>query len=231
MLKIFIPCYNEEKAIEKNTKKVYEILSSKFKNFKLYVIDDGSKDKTSEILKRLKLKNFVYVRCNGPSRRENLVQSMCRYSNNNDLIGFMDADRSTGEEALDLAIKAIENNYDIVIGRRYVKGAKIKRKLDRRIISFLFNLSVRIYFNSKIRDHECGFKFFKAKILKDLVKEMGINYERKMFWDSEMLVRAQRNKLKILEIPVAWVEGPKSALTFKKELPMIKYALKLRFRL
>src|SRR3989344_5304017 len=191
MLKIFIPCYNEEKAIEKNTKKVYEILSSKFKNFKLYVIDDGSKDKTSEILKRLKLKNFVYVRCNGPSRRENLVQSMCRYS----------------------------------------KGAKIKRKLDRRIISFLFNLSVRIYFNSKIRDHECGFKFFKAKILKDLVKEMGINYERKMFWDSEMLVRAQRNKLKILEIPVAWVEGPKSALTFKKELPMIKYALKLRFRL
>src|SRR3989344_9669057 len=144
----------------------------------------------------------------------------------------MDADRSTGEEALKQAVGSIEkDNYDIVIGSRYVRGAKIKRTFNRRVISFLFNNFVRLYFNSKIKDHECGFKFFKAEILKDLVKEMGINYERKMFWDSEMLIRAQKKKLKILEIPVAWVEGPKSALTFKKELPMIKYALKLRFRL
>jgi len=232
MLKIFIPAYNEEKAIMSNINQIHSILSRKFKDFRLYLIDDGSTDKTSEIAKNIKLKDYKYIRCNCPSRRENLVQSMAKYSDNNDIIGFMDADRSTGEEALDSAIKAIEkNNYDIVIGSRYVKGSKIKRKIDRRIISFIFNNFVRLYFSSKIKDHECGFKFFKASLLKELVNEMGVNNERKMFWDSEMLIRAQRKNLKILEVSVVWVEGPKSALSFRKELPMIKYMLKLKYRL
>ncbi len=231
MLRIFIPAYNEENLIEENVKNIHKIISSQFKNFKLYLVDDGSTDKTGEIARKIRLKNFNYLKCNGPSRRENLVQSMAKYSDDKDIVGFMDADRSTGEEALKLAVNNIENNYDIAIGSRYVKGAKIKRTINRFLISKLFNMFIKLYFNSKIKDHECGFKFFKGGILKELVKEMGINYERKMFWDSEMLVRAQRKKLKILEVPVTWVEGQKTALTFKKELPMIRYALKLRFRL
>ena len=231
MLKIFVPAYNEEAAIGENLTNIYNILYKRFRSFNLYLIDDGSTDNTGDIAKNLKLKNFTYLKCNGPSRRENLVQSMAKYSGNNDIVGFVDADRSTGEMALNLALNPLSNDYDIVIGSRYIKGSKIKRKLDRRIISFLFNKFVKFYFNSKIKDHECGFKFFKGKILKELVNEMGINFQRKMFWDSEMLVRAQRKKLRILEIPVTWVEGPKSALSFKKELPMIKYALKLKFKL
>ena len=157
---------------------------------------------------------------------------MVKYSNKRDIIGFMDVDRSTGEEALRLAVDSLkENKYDIVIGSRYVAGSKIKRKADRLIISKLFNTFVRIYYNSKIKDHECGFKFFKAEILKDLVNEMGINYKRKMFWDSEMLIRAQKKKLRIREIPINWIEGTKSALSFKKELPMLKYMIELKFRL
>ena len=230
MLKIFVPAYNEEKVIETNIRNIHDIITKKFKDFRLYLVDDGSTDSTHKIGKNINLKNYKYLRCGGPSRRENLVQSMVKFSNKEDIVCFIDADRSTGEEALDYAIEKMKD-YDIVIGSRYVKGSKIKRKLDRRIISFLFNKFVRIYFRSKIRDHECGFKLFKAKVLKELVNEMGINHERKMFWDSEMLIRAQRKGFHILEIPVRWIEGPKSALGFKKELPMIKYILKLRFRL
>lgn len=231
MLKIFVPAYNEEKNIEKNIKDIHKILTNKFNEFKLYVINDGSTDNTENILNNIKQKNFEAIKCNGPSRRENLVQSMVKYSKDGDIVGFMDADRSTDEDALDLIIKPLEENFDIVIGSRYVKGAIIKRTIKRRTISFFFNLFVKFYFNSKINDHECGFKFFKANVLKALVKDMGINNERKMFWDSEMLVRAQRKNYKILEIPVTWFEGPKSALSFKKELPMLKYMLKLRARL
>ncbi len=231
MLRIFIPAYNEGKVIADTISSIYRILDNRFKPFKLYLIDDGSIDNTSDVIKSIKLKDFVYVKCKGPSRRENLVQSMAKFSSNEDIVGFLDADRSTNEIALSSAVGAIENGYDIVIGSRYVHGAKIKRKIDRLFISKIFNTFVRVYFKSKIKDHECGFKFFRGLVLKKLVGIMGVNNNRKMFWDSEMLIRAQRMNLKILEIPVSWIEGPKSALSFKKELPMIKYIIKLKSRL
>ncbi len=231
MLRIFVPAYNEEHIIEQSVRFFLTKIGKQFYNFKLYLVDDGSTDNTGTIAKKLKLPHFQYVRCNGPSRRENLVQTMARISKDEDVVGFMDADRSTGLEALQGAVNAIsKKKYDIVIGSRYVPGARIKRKPDRLFISKCFNAFVRLYFGSKIRDHECGFKFFRGRVLKELVKEMGINQQRKMFWDSEMLVRAQRKRLKVLEVPVSWVEGPKSALSFKKELPMVAYMVKLRFR-
>ena len=229
MLKIFIPAYNEEKIIDSNIRNIYSLLSKRFNSFKLYLVDDGSTDNTYNIAKSIKLKNFVYVRCNGPSRREYLVQSMVKFSSDGDVVGFMDADRSTGEDYLDHAVSSIKD-FDIVIGSRYVSGSDIKRKIDRLFISKCFNFFVRTFYGSRINDHECGFKFFKAKVLKELVKDMGINFERKMFWDSELLIRAQRKNFRILEVPVFWVEGAKSALSFKKELPMVLYMLKFRFR-
>lgn len=98
----------------------------------------------------------------------------------------------------------------------------------RKVISFCFNNCIRLFFGSKIRDHECGFKIFKTSSLKKIVEKTGIdNKDRKMFWDSEMWIYAQDLKLKVLEIPITWTEGKKSALRFKTELSMIKYALKL----
>src|SRR3989344_900187 len=223
MLKIFIPAYNEENVIEKTIIDISSLLSKISNDYKLYLIDDGSTDNTGIIGSSMKLKNFFYIKCNGPSRRENLVQSMIKHSNDGDIVCFMDADRSTGEDAIKNAVNSIKKGYDIVIGSRYVKGSKIKRKSDRLFISKIFNAFVRFFYGSKINDHECGFKFFKADVLKVLVKDMGINYQRKMFWDSEMLIRAQRKNFSILEVPVFWVEGPKSSLSFSKELPMIWY--------
>ena len=108
MLKIFIPAYNEEKIIESNIRDIYSLFSKKFKSFKLYLVDDGSTDNTYNIAKSIKLKNFFYVKCGGPSRRENLVQSMVKYSSGDDIVGFMDADRSTSEDVLDLVVKKLE---------------------------------------------------------------------------------------------------------------------------
>jgi hypothetical protein len=60
---------------------------------------------------------------------------------------------------------------------------------------------------------------------------MGWNLQRRAFWDSEMLIRAQQEGYRIKEVPVNWVEGPKSYISIKKEKFMISYILLLKFRL
>jgi len=90
---------------------------------------------------------------------------------------------------------------------------------------------LNIYFFSRVRDHECGFKLFKYEVIRDLIKDMGWNLQRRAFWDSEMLIRAQQKGYRIKEVPVIWVEGPKSYISIKKEKSMIIYILRLKFRL
>ena len=144
-------------------------------------------------------------------------------------VGFLDCDLATDIGDLENLIINIPN-YDMVIGDRYAPSSNISRSLDRKIISVLFNSSMRVMFGSKIRDHECGFKIFKHDALEEIVSHTGFGplyKDRKMFWDTEMLVYAQALNYKILEIPVKWNAGDKSALRFSSELSMIPYILNL----
>ncbi len=229
---LFMPCYNEEAVLEKNALIVLKTLKSFLKNFEFVIVDDASTDKTLSIARKLARKHKeikVMHYTDGPSRRENLLKSFLRARGR--IIAFIDADLSTDPKHLKRLI-TLARKYDIVIGSRYVKGAKCVRSISRRLISFFWNLFMRIYFGSPIKDHFQGFKAFKRDVLFSLLKETGIgNKERRMFWDAEFLVRAQRRKCSIKEFPISWKEGSKSALRFFKEFSMIPYALKLKFKL
>ncbi len=232
MIKIFIPVYNEERFIKSNLKYMLNrFLNLLYDDFIIYIVNDGSIDKTGDIIDSMNFKNLIHLRCKGPTVRENLAKMILKHAENNDLIFFMDADLSTDMSAIPQLFKTIKQGYDIAIGSRYIKGSRLSRTPYRFIVSKIFNLFLRIYFSSKINDHECGFKLFKANIIKDLIKDMGWNLQRRAFWDSEMLIRAQRKKYKIREIPVIWREGPKSYISIKKEKSMATYILFLKFRL
>jgi len=231
---VFIPAYNEEKILEESITRVYRKLKELEYNFELFIIDDSSTDSSPIIGGRLadKYKGVRFIGYhNGPSRRENLAKSF-RLAEG-DIILFMDVDLSTDLKHLKELIESVKRDYDIATGSRHVEGASINRKLSRRIISSSFKYFVKFYFNSKINDHECGFKAFKREIILKLVNEMGYDseFKRKMFWDAEMLIRAQKKGCRIKEIPVQWAAGEKSALRFFRELSMIPYLLSLRFRL
>lgn len=232
MIKIFIPAYNEEAFIEKNLRYMYKRFTDLLKEeFILYLVNDGSTDRTGEIIDSLNLKNLIHLRCKGPTVRENLAKMIFKHGNDGDLIFFMDADLSTNMSAIPQLLAAINNGYDIAIGSRYIKGSRLMRTPYRFFISKVFNLFLRFYFFSRINDHECGFKLFKASVIKDIIKDLGTNLLRRAFWDSEMLIRAQQKKYKIKEVPVSWVEGPKSYISVNKEKSMVPYILFLKFKL
>lgn len=234
MLKIsvFIPCYNEGDTLKKSIIKLYDHLTQSKYSFELFIIDDASSDSTPLIGKKLskKHKQIRFIRYDsGPSRRENLAQSFKLAKG--DIILFMDADLATNLNSFQSLVKETEK-YDIVTGSRHLPKSIVERTFYRNLISILFKYFVMFYFNSKIYDHQCGFKAFKKEVILELVEEMGYDkeYKRKMFWDSEMLIRAQK-KYKIKEIPVHWKAAEKSTMKFFKELSMFPYILKLRFKL
>jgi len=232
MIKVFIPAFNEEKFIGTNLKYIFFKFSKLIKeDFVIYLINDGSTDRTGEIVDSLNIKNLIHIRCKGPTVRENLAKMLFKYGNDDDILLFMDADLSTDIATIPQLLNEINKDYDIVIGSRYVKGSKLKRIPYRYIVSKLFNLFLKFYFGSKIKDHECGFKLFKAKIIKEIIREMGWNLQRRAFWDSEMLIRAQQKNYSIKEVPVIWVEGPKSYISIKKEKSMIPYIFMLKIKL
>ena len=230
---LIVPVYNEEKIIQDTVSSVTEyadyIKNTRGIGIDVIFLDDGSTDFTPNILDNLvnvEGYDIKVIHDNGPSRRENLVKQML--NTNTKYVGFMDCDLATDINDLENLITNIPN-YDIVTGDRYAPSSNVDRSIDRKIISVAFNYSMRQMFGSKMRDHECGFKMFKKDSLEKIVEHTGYGddyKERKMFWDTEMLVYAQKMGYKILEVPVNWKAGKKSALRFKTELSMIPYILK-----
>ena len=233
MISMYIPCYNEEKQLAENIIKICQALQRIKKQFEIVIIDDGSIDRTAlqaKILEK-KYKEIKYEWYkNGPSRRENLGKAM--KSAKGEIIAFMDLDLSVDLMHLPQLIESIENGNDIAIGSRY-KGVQAKRSAARLIISTMYNFFMYLYLNSQIHDHQCGFKAFKKEKLLPVLEEMGYDnqFVRGWFWDVELLLRAQKKGYKIDEFSVQWNAGKQSSFDLKRELRMLPYVLKLRWRL
>ncbi len=231
---LFLPVYNEERILGKNISKIFDVLKELRKNFEIIIVDDGSSDNTHKACKKMCANNnrIRYIRYNnGPSRRENLAKSFKKAKG--DIIAFMDMDLATDISHTKRLFEEIEKGADIAIGSRNIRKAYIKRTLFRRSISYLYNLFMRIYFNSHILDHQCGFKAFKKDVILNLIQEMDYDYKfiRGWFWDTELLLRAQKKHYKIIELPVRWKMGEKSEFNVNRELRMIPYILKLKNRI
>lgn len=233
MLSIVIPIYNEAEILERNVTAVYSEAKKICPSFEILICDDSSTDATPEISEQLskRFKEITHVRYhNGPSRRENMALAM--KSAKGGIIAYLDSDLAVKPEFIRKLLEGIRAGNDIVIGSRYVKGAVCERKLFRSIISKTYNFFMQTYFGSRICDHQCGFKAFKRKAILQLIEELGYDkkFKRGWFWDTELLIRAQRRHYRILEIPVVWEYGKRSTFRLMREVRMIPYVLMLKWR-
>ncbi|MGV8163173.1 MAG: glycosyltransferase [Candidatus Nanoarchaeia archaeon] len=230
---IFIPVYNESENLEKNLKKVRNYLDNQNISSAITIVNDNSSDNTKKILNNIKKKYALNILnySQGPSRRENLARAMSE--SRAKYIIFMDFDLATDIKHLPELIRELKKGNDVVIGSRYLPQSVLKREKHRLLISKPYNLFMRIYFGSKIKDHQCGFKGFNAVKFKKIQTKMGYDqkYKRGWFWDVEFLVRAQKDKYKIMEIPVNWTAGKKTSFNIRRELRMVPKMLGLRFKL
>ncbi len=232
-ISLFIPVYNEEKILKRHINKIYDYLKKITDKFELVIVDDSSTDNTHSIILELqKQKEFLrYLRFeNGPSRRENLGESMktAKYS----LVGYMDFDLAVPMFFLKELIKSANEGYDLAIGSRRIKGAKVNRSFYRRVWSALYHKTIKLLFLSNIHDYQCGFKLFKKESLITLLEEVGYDkkFQRGWFWDAQLILSAEKRGFKIKEIPISWNEGAKSSFSLSRELKVLPYIFKLKLR-
>jgi arabinofuranan 3-O-arabinosyltransferase len=227
---IFVPCYNEEKILEANIRKLDSFLATTELDYLIWIVDDCSTDRTLEIAKKLcdELDTIGFQSYEGdrPSRRENLLYSMFSVGTT-DVIAFIDCDLSTDIKDLPKLLLDVQKGT-IVIGNRYDRNSKITRSLKRFIISKVLNLYTKYLFNTKLDDHFIGFKAFHRQDYAKICWCMGISSLRSMWADAEMLIWARNLGLEIKQIPVTWIESRFTKLNYKRECGIILYSLWFR---
>ena len=202
-----IPTRNSAKFIENTLKKVREELEKIGLSYEIILAEDGSEDETPEVCGKLakKYKNVIHIHHKeklGRGRALNIAFKKAR----GEILVYMDDDLATDLKHLKELIYAVKDRgYDLATGSRMMKGSiVIGRSASRKISSMVYNFLVRFLLGSKVKDHQCGFKSFRRG---NIISWLDDVKDTHWFWDTEILVKAQRRGLKVYEFPVIWRES------------------------
>ncbi|VVB69803.1 Glycosyltransferase AglD [uncultured archaeon] len=230
---LIIPAYNEEKRIIKNL----NTYSKTFSNWKIIVVVNGSTDNTYKLVKKFSEThyNIKPIEAKEKIRKGGAVKLgfniALKTAKNNDLIGFVDADSSTSPQEFSKLIEMIQKEkIDGIIASRYSHGGKMnpKQSKTRRIASRIMNLIVRILFNLKYTDTQCGAKLFRARALKQIISKMK---EKGWMFDVELLYLLKKTNNKIESVGINWKNDTRSHLNVSNAPKMLYDIIKIRLKL
>ena len=200
-ISILIPAYNEEERIVSSLEKISSFFNDQ--EYEIIVVDDGSTDKTREVVSK-----FDNVILN--NQRENFgkgfsVKEGIFMATGNKVL-LTDADLSTPIEEYN-KLNEYFNDYPIVIGSRALAESQVQNNIFRKMLGRFGNLLIR-FIVKDIKDTQCGFKLFDRNVASDLFSRQTI---KGFGFDFEILFLAQKKEYKIKEVPVIWknVEGSK----------------------
>jgi len=208
-VEIVIPVYNEQDDLEASIRRLHDYLSDHFPlTWTITVADNASADRTWGIAcglaNELEHVRAVHLDQKGRGRalRATWSASTAR------VVAYMDVDLATDLDALlPLVAPLLSGHSDVAIGSRLSADARVVRGPKREIISRAYNLILKATLHNRFSDAQCGFKAVRrdvARALLPLVEDDG------WFFDTELLVLAEHNGLRIHEVPVDWVDDPDS---------------------
>ncbi|MDD2655116.1 MAG: glycosyltransferase family 2 protein [Candidatus ainarchaeum sp.] len=217
VLSVIIPAHNEEKRLEPTVRALEKELGRMGKDYEIIIAEDGSSDHTLSIARHLENERIRVLHSDARLGKGKAVQDAA-LSARGGIIAFMDADLAADLSGLPALVGSVENGAPIAIGSRYVPGSATRRKFLRGLYSRAFNLAVSLLWNSRVKDHQCGFKAFRGSAVLPWIREV---QSKSWFWDAEFLVRAQEKGIPIAEIPIRWNEAASSEFRFLDILGMM----------
>jgi putative flippase GtrA len=209
MLDVAIPVHNEEADLEPCVRRLLAHLRGSFPYpFRITIADNASTDATLAVARHLERElpevAAVHLDAKGRGRALRAVWS----ASDAPVLAYMDVDLSTDLAALlPLVAPLISGHSDLAIGSRLSRGSRVVRGVKREVISRGYNLLLRGTLATRFSDAQCGFKAIRKDVadrLLPLVEDMG------WFFDTELLVLAERTGLRIHEVPVDWIDDPDS---------------------
>jgi glycosyltransferase AglD len=215
---VVIPAHNEENFIEKSINSLEQYISNagspcknKY-NFSILIAEDGSSDKTFDIVKRLSNEyNNIFVRHSENKLGRGRAVKEAWKDMNADIYAYLDADLATRLSYFSILLNTCSQGFDVVTGSRYVTDSNVDRPFLRAKVSKAYNSIINLLFKTSVKDHQCGFKAVN-KNARDIILNKSVFDD--WFWDTEIFVIARHNGLRVTEFPVEWQEkrGKKTPL-------------------
>ncbi|HEU5027780.1 MAG TPA: bifunctional glycosyltransferase family 2/GtrA family protein [Spirillospora sp.] len=209
LVEVVIPVYNEERVLAASVRRLHAYLADTFPYpFRITIADNASTDGTwraaQELTARLDRVDAVHLGMKGRGRALRHVWG----TSDADVVAYMDVDLSTDLDAfLPLVAPLISGHSDLAIGSRLTRGSAVVRGPRREVISRCYNLLLRTTLAARFSDAQCGFKAARTEIVQALLPSVE---DEEWFFDTELLLLAERNGLRIHEVPVDWVDDPDS---------------------
>ena len=208
-LEIVVPVFNEEAVLEKSIRRLTEYLTHEMPaTWRVTIADNASTDRTAAIATRLseRMPNVQYRRLDTKGRGYALRDAWS--ASDARVLAYLDVDLSTDLAALPpLVAPLLSGHSDISIGTRLGRGSRVIRGPKREFISRTYNFLLHQAMQVRFSDAQCGFKAIRAEVAKRLLPHIEDNG---WFFDTELLIIAERSGLRIHEIPVDWVDDPDS---------------------
>jgi glycosyltransferase involved in cell wall biosynthesis len=208
-LDLTVPVHDEEHDLERSVRRLHAYLEDEFPfSFRITIVDNASRDRTWQIATQLRDSlahvDAIHLDQKGRGRALRAVWS----TSDADVLAYTDVDLSTDLDALlPLVAPLLSGHSDLAIGTRLARGARVTRGPKRELISRTYNRILHVALRVKFSDAQCGFKAIRAERARELLP---LVEDQAWFFDTELLVLAERAGLRIYEVPVDWVDDPDS---------------------
>ncbi len=208
-VEIVVPVYNEAAGLERSIRRLHRFLTDGFPfTWRIVIADNASVDATPEIAAKLAytLPRVSHLRLDRKGRGRALRAAW--KASDARVVTYMDVDLSTDLRGLlPLVAPLMSGHSDLAIGTRLAHGSRVVRGPKREFISRGYNRILHTVLRARFSDAQCGFKAVRRDALENLLDDVK---DESWFFDTELLVLAQRRGLRIHEVPVDWVDDPDS---------------------
>jgi glycosyltransferase involved in cell wall biosynthesis len=206
LVSLVLPVYNEEEILTRNVRMLLSFLLANLPyRFEMVIAENGSNDHTLEIAHQLKAQHpavqFLSLPQKGRGRALNEAWSLSHA----DILSYMDADLATDIHAFPALIEPLVNGRcDLAIGSRLLRPELTTRGFKRELLSRDYNVLLKSLLQAGFSDAQCGFKAITRKAANELLP---LVKNTDWFFDTELLVWAQKLNRRIFELPVSWIEN------------------------
>jgi dolichyl-phosphate beta-glucosyltransferase len=225
-LAVVIPAYQEASRLGPTLDRVVGFLDRRGRPWEVVVVDDGSRDATSEVAAGWQARGVTLVRLpenrgKGAAVRAGIARTRA------ERVLVSDADLSTPIEEVARLERALES-ADVVLGSRSVAESRIVRRQPRHreLAGKSFNLLVRLAGVRGIRDTQCGFKLLRGDAARRLAERLTVD---RFAWDVELVWLARRAGLRVVEVGIEWRDDPATRVRFVRDAARMALDV-LRFR-
>lgn len=197
-LSLVVPAYNEAEVIGDSVRRIDAFLRGLEIDYEIIVGDDGSTDRTAEVVGDLALDSVRLVR--RPHRGKGAILTAALMETRGAWAGFIDADLEIDVTYLPPFLAALEDGFDVAIASKNLDPELSRsRRLSRRVTTAVYNVLVRTLFRSPLSDHQAGLKLFRGSLIRSLLPDVA---SEGWLWDTEVLVSCLRADRSVKEIPV-----------------------------